>query len=58
MIDARLRMNNLSEAAKLNWERLNQMLVLSSGAEIYQLVALLNTLGFSLIVNFQEEEKS
>ena len=57
MIDARLRMNNLSEAAKLNWERLNQMLVLNGGEEIYQLVALLNTLGFSLIVNFQEKHK-
>ena len=33
------------------------MLVLSSGAEIYQLVALLNTLGFSLTVNVPEEEK-
>lgn len=58
VIDARLSMNNLSEAAKINWERLQQMLVLSSGAEIYQLVALLNTLGFSLVVNLQEEENS
>ena len=57
VIDARLRMNNLSEAAKLNWERLKQILVLSGGAEIYQLVALLNTLGFSLTVNVPEEEK-
>lgn len=57
VIDAGLRMNNLSEAAKINWEKLKQMLVLSSGAEIYQLVALLNTLGFSLGV-IQEEEKS
>jgi hypothetical protein len=32
-------------------------MVLSSGAEIYQLVALLNTLGFSLVVNLQDEEK-
>ena len=57
VIDAQLRMNNLSEAAKINWERLQQMLVLSGGAEIYQLVALLNTLGFSLLVNLQEEEE-
>lgn len=54
VIDARLRMNNLSDVAKLNWERLKQMLLNSSGAEIYQLVALLNTLGFKLSVNLKE----
>lgn len=54
VIDARLRMNNLSDVAKLNWERLKQMLLNSSGAEIYQLVALLDTLGFKLSVNLKE----
>ncbi len=57
VIDARLRMNNLSKAAKLNWEKLKQMLLGSGGEEIYQLVALLDTLGFHLTVNLQEEEK-
>lgn len=54
VIDARLRINNLSDVAKLNWERLKQMLLNSSGAEIYQLVALLDTLGFKLSVNLKE----
>jgi DNA-binding phage protein len=48
VIDARLRMNELSEQAKLNWENLNSILSKSSGEEIYSLVMLLNSLGFKL----------
>ncbi|WP_323197395.1 helix-turn-helix domain-containing transcriptional regulator [Nodularia harveyana] len=50
VIDAQLKMNNLSAQAKLKWEQLNQMLLKSGGAEIYSLVGLLDTLGFKLEV--------
>jgi probable addiction module antidote protein len=53
VIDARLRMNNLSEQAKLSWETLNKMLSESGGTEIYSLVALLDALGFSLAVTLK-----
>lgn len=50
VIDARLKMNNLSKEAKLSWEKLDKMLSTSGGAEIYALVNLLDALGFSLKV--------
>ncbi|KYC42007.1 transcriptional regulator [Scytonema hofmannii PCC 7110] len=50
VIDARLRMNNLSEQAKVHWENLSSILSKSSGEEIYSLVTLLNSLGFRLEV--------
>ncbi|TVP61261.1 MAG: transcriptional regulator [Nodularia sp. (in: Bacteria)] len=50
VIDAQLKMNNLSAPAKLKWEELNQMLLKSGGAEIYSLVGLLDALGFKLEV--------
>lgn len=53
VIDARLRTNNLSEQANLNWENLSNMLSQSSGAEIYSLVALLDSLGFKLVVSLK-----
>lgn len=53
IIDARLRTNNLSEQANLNWENLSNILSQSNGAEIYSLVALLNSLGFKLVVNLK-----
>lgn len=53
VIDARLRMNNLSEQVKLNWEKLHEILSNSSGAEIYSLVALLDALGFRVAVNLK-----
>lgn len=53
VIDARLRMNNLSEQAKQNWEKVDKMLSNSSGAEIYSLIALFDTLGFKLAVTLK-----
>lgn len=53
VIDARLKMNNLSEQAKLNWEKLNYLLSHSGGAEIYSMIALLNSLGFKLVVTVE-----
>jgi probable addiction module antidote protein len=53
VIDARLRMNNLSEQAKLSWETLNKILSESGGTEIYNLVALLDALGFSLAITLK-----
>lgn len=53
VIDAQLRMNNLSDQAKLNWEQLDKMLSHSGGAEIYRLVALLDALGFRVAVNLK-----
>jgi DNA-binding phage protein len=50
VIDARLLMNNLSEEAKLSWEKLEKMLSASGGAEIYALVNLLDVLGFRVSV--------
>lgn len=48
VIDARIKMNNLSEEAKLSWEKLDKILSPSGGAEIYGLVKVLDALGFSL----------
>ncbi|MBC1235810.1 transcriptional regulator [Nostoc linckia z18] len=49
VIDARLKMNSLSEQAKKKWEQLSE----SNGAEIYNLVALLDALGFRLAVTLK-----
>jgi DNA-binding phage protein len=50
VIEAQSKMNNFSEEAKLNWEKLNKMLSESGGSEVYCLVALLEALGFRLEV--------
>lgn len=50
VVDARVRSNNLSVEAKGYWEKLEKRLSASGGAEIYALVALLDTLGFRLEV--------
>ncbi|MDZ8107791.1 MAG: transcriptional regulator [Nostoc sp. DedQUE12a] len=49
VIDARVKMNSLSEQAKQKWEQLSE----SDGAEIYSLVALLDALGFRLAVTLK-----
>ncbi len=49
VIDARLKMNSLSEQAKQKWEQLSQ----SDGTKVYSLVALLDALGFRLAVTFK-----
>ncbi len=53
IIDARLRMNSLSEQAQITWEQLNKMLLESGGAEIYKLLALLDILGLRISVNIK-----
>lgn len=50
IVDARIRMNNLSSKAKQQYEQLEKMLVKTGGAEVYSFVNLLDTLGFSLVV--------
>lgn len=50
VIDARVQMNNLSEAAKQCYEKLDKLLAESGGAEIYALVELLDALGFRMAV--------
>ncbi len=48
VIDARVKMNALSEEAKLKWEKLDQMLQERGSDEIYALVELLEALGFRI----------
>ncbi len=53
VIEARVKMNNLSESAKEHHEKLDKMLSESGGAEIYALVELLDALGFRLAVTLK-----
>ncbi|MEG4147555.1 transcriptional regulator [Microcoleus sp. Pol12B5] len=46
VIEARMRMNALSESAKQHHEKLDKMLAESAGSEIYSLVELLEALEF------------
>lgn len=48
VIDARVRMNALSDEAKLRYEKLDKILSETGGAEIYGLVELLDALGFPI----------
>lgn len=50
VVSARLRMNNLSPEAKLQYEKLDKILQETGGAEIYSFVALLDTLGFRIAI--------
>ncbi len=50
VIAARLQMNNLSEEAKLCYEKLDKILLETRGTEIYSLVELLDALGFRLAI--------
>lgn len=56
VIEARIRMNALSESAKEHHEKLDKMLTESAGSEIYSLVELLEALGFRLEVTVAEIE--
>lgn len=51
VVSARLRMNNLSAEAKLQYERLDKILQETGGAEIYSFVALLDKLGFRIAIS-------
>ena len=56
VVDSRLKFNNLSELAQLQWEKLDKMLTESGGAEIYSLVELLEVLGFKLEITVADVE--
>ncbi|WP_341733558.1 transcriptional regulator [Microcoleus sp. EPA2] len=56
VIEARIRMNALSDAAKQYHERLDKMLTASSGSEIYCFVELLEALGFKLGITVEDGE--
>jgi len=58
VIEARIRMNALSESAKEHHEKLDQMLTESGGSEIYSLVELLEALGFRLEVTVADMDLS
>ncbi|MEG4029348.1 MULTISPECIES: transcriptional regulator [unclassified Microcoleus] len=58
VVDSRLKFNNLSESAQLQWEKLDKMLTESAGSEIYSLVALLEALGFKLEITVADTELS
>lgn len=56
VVEARMRMNNLSDSAKLKYENLDKMLTASGCSEIYSFVELLDALGFRLAVTIKEDE--
>ena len=56
VIEARIRMNALSDSAKQYHERLDKMLTTSSGSEIYCFVELLEALGFKLGITVADSE--
>ena len=56
VIEARIRMNALSESAKEHHEKLDKMLTESAASEIYCLVALLEALGFKLEITVADTE--
>ncbi|MEG4392983.1 transcriptional regulator [Microcoleus sp. BROC3] len=58
VIEARIRMNALSESAKQHHEKLDKMLTASGGSEIYSFVELLEALGFKLEITVADSELS
>jgi DNA-binding phage protein len=56
VIEARIRMNALSESAKEHHEKLDKILTESGGSEIYSLVELLEALGFKLEITVADIE--
>jgi DNA-binding phage protein len=50
VMDARLLSDNLSEEAKLFYEKLDNILLETKGAEIYGLVELLDALGYRIAI--------
>ena len=56
VIDSRLKFHNLSESAKVQWEKLDKMLTASVGSEIYCFVELLEALGFKLEISVEDGE--
>ncbi|MEG4996266.1 helix-turn-helix domain-containing transcriptional regulator [Microcoleus sp. B4-D4] len=58
VVDSRLKFNNLSESAQIQWEKLDKMLTESAGSEIFCFVELLQALGFKLGINMANIELS
>ena len=58
VIEARIRMNALSDLAKEAHEKLDRILTESGGSEIYSLVELLEALGFKLEITIADIELS
>ncbi|MEG4816589.1 transcriptional regulator [Microcoleus sp. K5-D4] len=58
VVDSRLKFNNLSESAQLQWEKLDKLLTASGGSEIYSFVELLEALGFKLEITVADTELS
>jgi DNA-binding phage protein len=54
VMDARVQMNNLSEEARLCYEKLEKMLLETGGSEIYSLVELLDALGFQIAIALKD----
>jgi DNA-binding phage protein len=50
VIEAREQMNNLSEEAKLHYEKLDKILLETGGAEIHSLIEFLDALGFRIAI--------
>jgi DNA-binding phage protein len=58
VIEAKIRINALSESAKEHHEKLDKMLTESGGSEIYCFVELLEALGFKLGITVENHELS
>lgn len=56
VIEARIRMNALSDWAKQHHKKLDQILTASAGSEIYCFVELLEALGFKLGISVADIE--
>lgn len=50
IIEARLKSNNLSQAAKQHYEQLDKILSETGGAEIYTLIEFLDALGYRIAI--------
>jgi DNA-binding phage protein len=50
VVKAREQMNNLSEEAKVSYEKLDNMLLETKGTEIYSLIEFLDALGFRIAI--------
>ena len=58
VVEAHIRIKNLSETAKIYHQQLDKILSENSAKEIYTLIALLNEMGFRLEVKPKEIESS
>lgn len=50
VLEARLKSNNLSQAAKQHYEQLDKILSETGGAEIYTLIEFLDALGYRIAI--------